>query len=60
MNGSCKGAQISKLVPLFTNDVYHHVEHFKQITHAYEPLTNGTRGTVAFGVTLEDQVGVWF
>ena len=52
---------ISKLVPHFIgfSNAYDHVERFKQICRAYEPLTNITK-VAAFKLTLDDQAGIWF
>ena len=54
-NNNGKSASISKLVPRFLGfgDAYDHVERFKQICRAYEPLTETTKVT-AFGLTLDD------
>ena len=61
-NDSGKSASIeSKVVPRFLGfgDAYDHVERFKQICRAYEPLTETTK-VASFGLTLDDQAGIWF
>ena len=60
-NDSGKSASISKLVLRFLGfgDAYDHVERIKQICRAYEPLTETTK-VAAFGLTLDDQAGIWF
>ena len=40
-------------------DAYDHVERFKQISRGCEPMSDATK-VVAFALTLDDQVGIWF
>ena len=60
-NNNGKSSSISKLVPLFLSfsDAYDHVERFKKICRAYEPLTE-TIKVAAFRLTLDDKAGIWF
>ena len=40
-------------------DAYDHIEHFKQICQAYEPITEASK-FMAFNLMYDNQARVWF
>ena len=56
-----KNTAISKQVPHFLRfvDANDHVEHFKQVSRAHEPIIEVTK-VETFGLMLDDHADIWF